>query len=119
MLKDNEFFLRMEDRNREYPGGAWKAYWAWRNCLQYGSEEYELGDHLWSNEVKDFVETVKAAGITSFLVTGQSTALMRNLFELSANGCEMGALCMIRRPHGFFKDEPGDEVMAIRFNVLS
>ena len=123
MIKDNEYFLAMEEKNKagqEFPYGAWKAYWAWRNCYQFDNEEFELSDHLWTEEVKDFVETLAAAGIKSFVVTGESTALMRNLHELAAAGCKLDGLCMFKRGkgNGFLDDEEEQrEMYGIRFLV--
>ena len=73
----------------------------------------EFSDFLWENEVTDFVSTLRKAGITEFIYTGHSTALMENIHQLAAEGCTMT---------GLYKAEHEERwgtttVMGIRFSV--
>ena len=42
-----------------------------------------MDDFLWEKEVTDFIETLRKAGIETFVYTNQSTAVMENLVRRS------------------------------------
>ena len=93
--------------------GASKAYQAWAGSIEHNAEEFEFSDFLWENEITDFVSTLRKAGITEFIYTGHSTALMENIHQLAAEGCTMT---------GLYKAEHEERwgtttVMGIRFSV--
>lgn len=93
--------------------GCIKAMWAYRHSKERGTEEFEMSDFLWKNEVKDFVETLRKAGIQSFVYTNTSTATMMVLHLLVANGCKMEGLYTLTRPETPYSDE--EEVYGVRF----
>lgn len=76
-----------------YGQGAWKAYRAWMNS----DEILILDDFLWDREIKEFTDALQAAGITEFLYTNQSTALMENLHALAAAGWNFAGLETIEK----------------------
>ena len=51
-----------------------KAYRAWAESLSRQQTEMEVSDFLCENEVHDFIETLRRAGIDSFVYTSTSTA---------------------------------------------
>ena len=97
--------------------GVCKAYRAWASSLSRKQTELELDDFLWEKEISDFVSTLREAGITSFVYTNQSTAVMENLHQLAAAGCTMQGLCTITRQETRWGDEEPAEIMGIRFTL--
>lgn len=91
-----------------FSDGAMKAFQSYRNSEERGSYSFEVDDLPWAKDIKDFVETLKAAGIKRFIVTDQSTGLMEGIYGLVASGCQMGGLRIITREkdYRFGSDEP-------------
>ncbi len=108
-----------EDAATRFPfeNGASKAYRAWASSISRQEDELEMDDFLWDTEVADFIETLRAAGIKSFVFTDQSTALMGNLHAFASQGCTMQGLCTITRRETRWGDEEPTEVMGIRFTL--
>ena len=100
-----------------FPQGACKAYRAWAQSLSRKEDEVEMDDFLWEKEVADFIDTLRKAGIETFVYTNQSTAVMENLHAFAANGCTMQGLCTITRHESRWGDEEPAEIMGIRFSV--
>ena len=67
-----------EDAAAKFPfeQGVSKAYRAWATSISRKEDELEMDDFLWEREVTDFVETLRKAGIKTFVYTNQSTAVM-------------------------------------------
>ena len=112
-------WYKEEEENFQYPisAGACKAYRAWATSLSRQEDELEMDDFLWEKEVHDFIETLRSAGIDTFVYTNQSTAVMENLHAFAAEGCTMTGLCTITRHENRWGDEEPTEVMGIRFSV--
>ncbi len=108
-----------EDAVAKFPfeAGASKAYRAWATSISRQEDELEMDDFLWEKEVTEFIDTLRKAGITSFVYTNQSTAVMENLHQLAAAGCKMRGLCTITRHETRWGDEELTEVMGIRFTL--
>lgn len=87
------------EKGFKYPftSGQMVAYHAWFNSTRNQSSDFEVQDLPWENNTHDFVETLRAAGVTEFVVTDHSTALMRVLHELAAEGCTMQELHKVVR----------------------
>lgn len=97
--------------------GVSKAYRAWATSISRKEDELEMDDFLWEREVTDFVETLRKAGIKTFVYTNQSTAVMENLHQFAAAGCTMEGLCTITRQENRWGDEEPTKVMGIRFSL--
>ena len=108
-----------EDAAAKFPfeSGTTKAYRAWAQSLSRKEDELEMDDFLWDKEVADFIDAIKSAGITSFVYTNQSTAVMENLHAFAAQGCTMTGLCTITRQETRWGDEEPTEIMGIRFTL--
>ena len=108
-----------EDAAAKFPfeSGVSKAYRAWAQSLSRKENELEMDDFLWDKEVADFIDALRSAGITSFVYTNQSTAVMENLHAFAAQGCTMIGLCTITRQETRWGDEEPVEIMGIRFSL--
>ena len=108
-----------EDQAARYPfaGGESKALQAWRVTIDREEDELEMDDFLWDKETHDFIETLRRAGIESFVYTNQSTAVMENLHAFAAEGCEMTGLYTTARTEDRFGRDETVEVPGIRFKV--
>ena len=76
-----------------------------------------MDDFLWDWEVADFVDTLRRAGIDTFVYTNQSTAVMENLHAFAAEGCRLEGLCTITRRETRWGDEEPTGVQGIRFSL--
>ena len=108
-----------EDKAAKFPfeQGACKAYRAWKSSISRQEDEVEMDDFLWDKEVGDFIDTLRQAGIVTFVYTNQSTAVMENLHQFAAAGCRMEGLCTITRRENRWGEEEPYEVQGIRFSV--
>ena len=100
-----------------YESGVCKAYRAWATSICRKETELEMDDFLWEKEVRDFLETLRGAGIETFVYTNQSTAVMENLHAFAAEGCTMLGLCTITRQETRWGEEELYEVQGIRFRL--
>lgn len=83
----------------QYPftHGQDRAFYSWVNSVREECSTFEVRDLPWEQDIHDFVETLRAAGITEFAVTDQSTALMSSLHLLASEGCTIQGLCKVTR----------------------
>jgi len=93
MLKDNKHFNQIylaAKKGDKLSNGEDKALRAWFLSIENpknDSGEFELDDALFDSEVSDFLETLKAAGLKSFLYPdSRCTANMSNMLDF----CEAG-----------------------------
>ena len=108
------WYAEEEQMKFPYSQGACKAYRAWRYS---DGDEIEFDDFVWEKEAHDFIDTFRKAGIGTFVMTNQSTALMENLHWFVKEGCEMQGLCTITKTEDHFGGEEEKQVMGIRFKV--
>ena len=97
--------------------GVNKAYRAYRMTQIRHSSEFEMEDFLWDKEVKDFVEALRKAGISSFAITNKSTGLMENLHAFAAQGCTLEGLCKVTRKEDRWGEEEETGYQGVRFKV--
>ena len=113
-MKNNTYFQAI---NQTATDGQDKAFRAWLRSVQSESSIFEVEDLPWAKDTHDFVETLRAAGITEFAVTDQSTALMRLLHLLAAEGCTMQGLCKVTRSETRWGGEGTKEYPGILFRT--
>ena len=101
-----------EEEQIPFSSGASKAFRAWK--YSPCDDELVMEDHLWDSEVHDFIETLREAGLRTFVTTNQSTALMGNLHAFAAEGCTMLGLCTITKKSRWDEDE---QLLGIRFSL--
>lgn len=96
-------------------GGQQRAFQAWRYTKENDLETFTMNDFIWDKDVADFAEALRQAGISEFLYTNQSTAVMDNIHDLEANGFRMAGLATFEKA-GWWKDEK-ETVRALRFEA--
>ena len=95
-------------------GGIGKAYRAW----YWGTtDELEMSDFLWDREVEGFVDTLRKAGIQTFVYTNQSTAVLENIHQLVAAGCVLEGPCTLTKKTEKWGKETEEQVLGLRFHV--
>ena len=99
--------------------GQSRAYRGWFLSVQKQSSELEYEDLPWDKDVPAFLDAIRAAGFTSFVVTDQSTALMRILHAFFALGCTMTGLCHVTRREDRWGAEEPYQVDGIRVELDS
>ena len=97
----------------EYPltGGQSKAYRLW---YRNEREELNFDDFVWKGEAKDFIDTLRAAGVNTFTMTNTSTALMENMHWFQQNGCTLMGLCEVEPTDPWEKKHSGPK-KGVRF----
>lgn len=101
--KMTEYVERIEFRN------------AGRNLfgeMTYWQENFD--DFVWEGEAKDFIETLREAGVKTFTVTNQSTSLMENMHWFQQNGCTLMGLCEVEETDEWNREHYGNK-MGVRF----
>lgn len=88
---------RKESIKHPFTEGQVMACRNWSEAVRGGSDTFEVRDLPWARDAHDFVEALRAAGITEFAVTERSTALMELLHEFGKEGCAMQGLCTVTR----------------------
>lgn len=116
---DSENLQALYENKPEFPisAGACKAYHAWRESVRRKETELELGDFLWDDEVTDFVDCLRKAGIKTFIYTNQSTSTMKNLYGFAREGCFMDGFCTIKRVECYCERNFVEDILEIRFVV--
>ena len=105
-----------EERDFQYPisSGACKAYRAWRYSE---GDEVIFEDSCWELEFHDFIDTLRQAGIKTFVTTNQSTGLMEDLHGFAAEGCKMEGLCTITKKSHRWGEDTEEKILGIRFTL--
>jgi hypothetical protein len=93
-----------EEKKHPFPfsDGACKAYRAYFNSQTNQSSDFEVSDLPWEKDYEDFVGTLRAAGIKTFVVTDKSTALMDGIFKLQSLCCSLIGPVVITRKEDRF-----------------
>ena len=100
-------------RNPHTPGQC-KAYWFyWRSC-EIGLDELDVDDSIWQSDIRDFSDTLRAAGVKSFVITNQSTGLMENIFDLEAQGWQLAGTCKLQSTVTRYSSERTEERLGLR-----
>ena len=103
----------IKDEN-PYGQGAYKAYRAWRDT---DGEELLLEDFCWEREIPEFIETLRQAGIRSFVTVNKSTALMENIHWFIAEGCKLEGACMVTKKTLRWLGETEEHLLGLRFSL--
>ena len=115
----NTYFKALEQTSDNTPltDGQHRAYIAWFSSLRSKSSTFEVNDLPWPRDIHEFVETLRAAGVTEFAVTDRSTGLMEGLHGLATEGCTMQGLCTVTRSELRWDGEGTEEYQGILFRT--
>lgn len=102
-------------KNFLFNGGQCKAYRAWCSSVKWNHEIFVLDEFLWDDEINDFIQTLREAGIKEFAYMNSSTAVMNNIHGFINGGYDFAGLYVIQN-----KDKYRDDVVkGIRFKLKS
>ncbi len=113
----HKWYEREEQFKSPFTSGQMKAYRAYRNSSEIECGDPEMSDSLWEREVKDFSDTLRAAGVTTFVLTNQSTGLMEDIHNLEAQGWRLVGTCRLVVCSHRFGIEGTEERLGLRFEI--
>lgn len=91
----NNYFKNLENSD-EKRYGYWYAFRAYRKSVEKKADYFTLDCYCLNNErPQDVAECLRAAGVTEFAITDESTALMDMLHDFAEAGCQMKGLCKV------------------------
>lgn len=93
------------EKDINFAKGRLEAYWTW--WYSRDREEIIEDGHLWCRDIPEFVDTMRQAGVESFITTNCSTDLMESLHSFAAHGCTIGELCIVKAKNEFDSDKQG------------
>ena len=106
------WYAEEEEMKFHFSSGANKAYRAWRYSQ---GEEVVMEDFCWTAERHDFIDTLRKAGMKTFVTTNQSTGLMEDIHGYIAEGCTMLGICTITRKKESWGETTEETIQGIRF----
>lgn len=125
-METNHFFEQINAKINErkssgqksgYSLGTRKALWNYNDSKRHNSSEYEVTDLPSEDSMEDFIETLRSAGITTFVITAKTTALIEALHQLRRLGCTVYGLDTITRNDTEFRVMDDYEVEGIRITL--
>ena len=111
------WYAEKKEMTFPFPTGVSKAYRAWAESIAKGMDEVEMTDYCWERERADFVNTLREAGIETFVTSNVSTGLMEDLHGYAKLGCKIIGLCTVTRKESRWGDEEETEIPGIRFSL--
>ena len=96
------------------PQGAMKAYRAWRYSQ---GDEVVMEDFCWTAERHDFIDTLRKAGLQSFVTVNNSTGLMEDIHGYIAEGCTLDGPCTIIKKDNRWGEETQETIQELRFSL--
>lgn len=117
----SDFWAWVKDNKPpKYPltRGQNKALHLWANAENDNpDEELVWDDSVWEDEVEDFVETLRKAGVRRIVITNSSTLLMENMHWLKREGCQLVGLCEVETGHKHWKTGEPEVKIGVRFAI--
>ena len=108
---DTAIYFTQREKERDKQTRGWNiAYWQWRGNLDNNTDAFEVfelphGSLGIKDEMQQFVDALREAGIERIIVTDSSTALMRSLHELLATGCTLEGPATVTRKNRWSDDD--------------
>ena len=107
-------YAEEEQMKGPFPSGVSKAFRAWK----YGeSDEFLFEDFVWEREAADFIDTLRKAGLETFVVTNDSTALMENIHWSVGLGCKLEGTCIVTKHRRRWGEDEEEQLMGLRFSL--
>ena len=108
------WYAEEEQMKGPFPSGVSKAFRAWK----YGeSDEFLFEDFVWEREAADFIDTLRKAGLETFVVTNDSTALMENIHWFVGLGCKLERTCIVTKHCRRWGEDEEEQLMGLRFSL--
>ena len=108
------WYAEEEKMKGPFPSGVSKAFRAWK----YGeSDEFLFEDFVWEREADDFIDTLRKAGLETFVVTNDSTALMENIHWFVGLGCKLEGTCIVTKHRRRWGEDEEEQLMGLRFSL--
>ena len=108
------WYAEEEEMIYSIPQGANKAYRAWRYSQ---GDEVVMEDFCWTAERHDFIDTLRKAGLQSFVTVNNSTGLMEDIHGYIAEGCTLEGPCTIVKKDNRFGEETEETIQGLRFSL--
>ena len=113
----HEWYEREKTYTSPYTSGQYKAFWAYRRSSEMELKDFEMSDALWESEVADFCRTLLEAGVTEFVLTNQTTALMENIHQLENQGWHLTGTCRLPVKQYRYGSDRVEEHLGLRFEI--
>jgi len=108
------WYAEEEEMVSSIPQGANKAYRAWKYST---GDEVVMEDFCWTAERHDFIDTLRKAGLQSFVTVNNSTGLMEDIHGYIAEGCTLEGPCTIVKKDNRFGEETEETIQGLRFRL--
>ena len=98
--------------------GEREFYGFYRNNLYNKSKDFEINGVLFEDAIPSLAEAIRESGLESFIVTDNSTALMRVLHSFAKEGFEMTGLATTERQVERYGSEEIEIVNGVGFKII-
>lgn len=115
------FYIAEFERNFDVCSSSEKSeinrtlYFAYQNSKKAETEFINFDDIIWANDVEAIVKTLKENGIKEFIISSNSTGMIRSIMTLEAQGCRLIGTTMVNRKNAHFDDK---KIPAIKMIIL-
>lgn len=96
-----EVYAWNDREERDFPlpfsRGETTALRAWTTSQLNHTGILEVPDIPWNEDIDDFAQVLRKAGVSEMVVTDQSTALMEGLHALDVQGYHIAGICIVKR----------------------
>ena len=69
----------------------------WHSYCELSKNYFECDDLPWEKDLMSYIETLRSAGLTEFVITDHSTALMESMHLICSYQCELVSLATVIR----------------------
>lgn len=113
----NAWYEREKQYTDPFTPGQYRAYRAFDESSEIETGEFVMSNSLWEDEVKDFSDTLRAAGVTTFILAHQSTGLMEDIHNLEAQGWHLAGTCKLAEKKHRFGEDRIEVRLGLRFEI--
>ena len=112
---DRKIYERKSNGQKSgYNLGTRKALWNYKDSRRHNSNEYEVTDLPNESDMEDFLNALRIAKVTTFVVTAKTTVLIESLHQMRRLGCTVYGLDIITRNDAEYGVMDDYEVEGIR-----
>ena len=92
-----QWYKREEAFSFPLTRGATIALQDWHSYCELSKNYFECDDLPWEKDLLSYIETLRNAGLTEFVITDHSTALMDSIHLICSYQCELVSLATVIR----------------------